>query len=246
MSISEYEDLAESLALELKQEIAERYFTHRKVIEEEIEDYEQTLKAFEKEEEALLKELIRLTYMLRDPDLLESFEKIVGVSLKPYYDEYILSSKNIRRRLFKKLKSKGFTSKRKFLRLFEQTYKKLLEKSQAYRKKFESLKKQAELIEQDIEDFNKEYNLGSIFSFWESLGGNPPSEIAGIEEKDKIMDSLERQLRFPKVRHPEEKFIHLGSLPSWKEVGSQLLSLAKEAYRRHTGETKEILEVLSS
>ncbi|OAQ21185.1 hypothetical protein [Thermosulfurimonas dismutans] len=246
MTISGYEDLAESLVLEIKREIAERYFTHRKVIEEEIEDYGRKLKEFEKEEENLLKELIRLAYMLRDKNLLKRFEEITGVSLEPYYDEYILSSKNIRRRLFKELKSKGFTSKRKFIKLFEQTYKRLLEKNEAYRKKFDSLKTQAELIEQDIKEFNKEYDLGSIFSFLGSLGERVPSEIAGIEEKDKVIESLGTQLQFPKIRPPEEKFVHLGTLPSWKEVGSELLGLAKEAYRRHTGEAKEILEVLSS
>ena len=246
MTISGYEDLAESLALELKREIAQRYFTHRKVIEEEIEAYERQLKEFEKEEENLLKELMRLAYLLKDQDLLQKFEEITGVSLEPYYDEYFFSSKNIRHSLFKKLKVKGFTSKRRFVKLFENTYKRLLEKNEAYRKKFKYLKTQAELIEQDIKDFHREYDLGNIFSFLGSLGERRPSEIAGLEERDKVIESLGIRLQFPEIRRPEERFVRLEALPSWKEVGRRLSALAKEAYKRHPRKAKGILEVLSS
>ncbi len=243
--LSGYEDLAESLAIEVKREIAERYFTHRKVIEEEIEAYQQALKAFEKEEEKVLWELLRLTQLLRDRDLIARFRELTGISLEFYLDEYILSSKTIRRRLFRELKSRGLTSKRRFLKLFEDTYKRLLRRLEEYRRKFRALKAQAELINQDIQEFQREYDLGSIFNFLGSLEGGGPA-IGGVEEKGKVYDQLTEALRFPPVVPPEEKFTDFPAPPSWKEVGHELLKLAKEAYKRHTGEVKQILEVLSS
>ena len=245
MSLTTYEDLAESLSQEIKREIAERYFIHRKVIEEDLEAYLQELEAFGQEEERVLRELLRLILMLRDPDLLEAFEKETGLSLRPFYDEYLLDSPNIQRRLFRKLKSKGLTSKRKFLHLFEDTYKRLYQKAFEYRKKSQELRLEAERIQKDIEDFQKQYDLGSIFSFFEALDSSGVS-LGGIEEKDKVLEELGARLAFPKVPYPEEKFLVLEKLPPWKEVGSALRRLAKEAFQRHRGEAQKILEDLAS
>ena len=82
--------------------------------------------------------------------------------------------------------------------------------------------------------------MGSIFSFFDSLGGAVP-EIGGLEEREKIVQELQERLRFPPIPSPEKRFVWLENLPSWKEVGSELIKLAKEAFRRHTGEVKKIL-----
>ncbi|WP_297057188.1 hypothetical protein [Thermosulfurimonas sp.] len=240
-----FEDLAESLSLEVKREIAERYFTHRKVIEEEIEEYQEALKNFEREEEKILRELLRLMVLLKDPDLLERFEEITGLHLKPYYDEYILSSPTIRKRLFRKLRSRGFTSKGKFLRLFEDTYKRLWEKLPLYQRKLSFLEHWARRINEDIEEFHREYDLGSIFAFFSSLEGGTPSEMA-VSIEGGSREGLEEQLRFARVPSPQGRFVDLKGLPRWKEVSGKLLALAKEAYRRHSGEAKQLLEILAT
>ena len=240
-----FEDLAESLSIEVRREIAERYFTHRKVIEEEIEEYQEALKEFEKEEEKILREFLRLMCLLKDPDLLEQFEKITSVSLHTLYDEYILSSPTIRKRLFRKLRSKGFTSKGKFLRLFEDTYKRLLEILPLYQKKWYNLKHWSERINEDIKEFQKEYNLESIFAFFSSLEKSSPSEmVVAIESGSR--SGLEELLRFSRVPSPEGRYIELRKLPPWREVSGKLIALAKKAYQRHTGEAKEILEILAT
>ncbi len=243
---SGFEDLAESLSLEVKREIAERYFTHRKIIEEEIEEYFKTLKEFEKEEEKILREILRLIFILKDEDLIERFGEITGKNIKTYYDEYMLSSSYIRKRLFRELKSRGLTSKGKFLRLFESTYKRLLEKLPKYQKQLRSLKAWARRLNEDIEEFHREYDLGSIFFFFRALGESRPSELAGPVPEDQIRESLEDRLRFRRVPSPESKFVDLEGLPPWRKVSGDLLRLAKEAYRRHTGEAKKLLEDLSS
>ncbi len=246
MPANGFEDLAESLSLEVKREIAERYFTHRKVIEEEIEEYFRALKEFEKEEEKVLREILRLIFLLRDEDLLKKFEKITGKEIRGYYDEYILSSPRIRKRLFRELKTRGLTSKGKFLRLFENTYRRLLERLPSYQKRLRSLRIWAERINEDIREFHREYDLESIFSFFRTLEESRPSELAGWGVEDQARESLEHRLRFPPVPSPESKFLDLEGLPPWKKVSGELLKLAKEAYRRHTGEAKRLLEDLAS
>jgi len=241
-----FEDLAESLSLEVRREIAERYFTHRKVLEEEIEEYLRELKEFEKEEEKILREIVRLIFMLKDEDLVRRFEEITGKSVRSYHDEYLVYSPTIRKRLFRTLRTRGFTSKGKFLRLFEDTYKRLVAGLPEYQKKLRALEVWAKRINEDIEEFHREYDLGSIFGFFRSLEGERPSELAVPVQGEESGRGLEERLRFRPVPLPRSRFLDLEGLPPWKKVSGALLHLAKEAYSRHTGEARKILEDLTS
>ncbi|QJA06919.1 hypothetical protein FVE67_09015 [Thermosulfurimonas marina] len=241
-----FEDLAEGLSLEVRREIAEKYFTHRKILEEDLDEYQAKLKEFEKEEEKVLQELLRLLFLLREKDLMERFAEITGVSLFPYHDEYLLNSPTIRRRLFRKLRARGLTSKGKFLRLFEETYKRLYQKFQEYQKKLRLLEYLFRQIREELREFQKNYDLGSILSFFESLSESRPSEMGVTAQKGEAIEGLAELLRFPEVPEPRRRFVDLGSLPSWGEVGSALRKLAKEAYQRHRQEARSILEEVSS
>ncbi|RUM86939.1 MAG: hypothetical protein DSZ24_07325 [Thermodesulfatator sp.] len=241
-----FEDLAENLSLEIRREIAERYFTHRKILEEDLDEYHWKLKEFEKEEEKVLRELLRLLFLLRDPDLLERFAEITGVSLLSYYDEYLLSSPGIRRQLFRKLRSRGLTSKGKFLKLFEDTYKRLWQMAREYQRKFRALEARFRQIKEDLQEFQKKYDLGSILAFFESLAESRPQETGVTLEKGQAVEGLAEMLRFPEVPEPRSQFLELGRLPSWREAGSALRRLAKEAYQRHHQEARAILEEVST
>ncbi len=243
-TFSVYDELADSLAIEVKREIAERYFTHRKVVEEEVEDYLDALKKFRKKEEEVTKELLRLVYLLEDEDLLKRFHELTGIPLEEFADEYLLEASHIRKRLFRGLKGRGLTSKGRFLHLFEDTYKRLFEKLNSYRKEFLKLKRQAELVNSDIEEFNRSYDLSSMLSFFNALSDSSPP-IGAVENMEEVTKSLEGQLKFKKVPPPEEEFPELKVPPEWKKVHRELSKLAKEAYKRHPESAREILGVLS-
>ncbi len=237
------DDVAKALTYQVKRDLAERYFGFRRLIEEDTANYFRLLKEFgRKHEEKVSHNFVRLYLLLRDQDLIEEFLRITGLPEAFYYDDYLLRSKNIRRRLFKALRPKGWTSKGRFKRLFLDIYENLRRAVEEYREAFQELQVEAEVINEEIRRFKEKFDLSEIMHFLKSLEG--PSDLAslGHPSLEKSVTGLEKTLEFATVPPPEEFFPPLPSLPPLKKVHGKLVKLAKEAYQRHTQEAREILE----
>ena len=114
------------LAVEIKREIAERYFGFRKMIEED------TLDLLEKIDDQLLilekgisYELIRIYILLRDETLIDQFMELTGWQEKLFYEPYITESPSIRQKVFKDIKIRGFTKFGRFKNLVFDAYERL-------------------------------------------------------------------------------------------------------------------------
>jgi len=242
------DDVAKALAYQVKRDLAERYFGFRRLIEEDTANYFKLIEEVSrKHEDKVMREFLRLYILLRDKDLIEEFLRITGLPEPYYYDEYITRSKNIRRRLFKALRPKGWTSKGRFKRLFLDTYERLRKAIEEYREAFQELQVEAEVINEEIKRFKEKFDLSEIMQFLKSLEGSSEElAILGHTSMEKSVSGLEKTLEFNRVPPPEKFLPNIPPLPPLKEVHSELVRLAKEAYRRHTEEAKEILEEASA
>ena len=98
------------LAVELKREIAERYFGFRKMIEEDTLDLTEKIKyQLSILEKRISYELVRIYILLKDEKLIHDFMELTGWEEKLYYDPYITESPTIRKKVFKGIKIRGLT-----------------------------------------------------------------------------------------------------------------------------------------
>ena len=83
------QDIDEMLSFEVKKELADRYFGFRKLIEEDIEDYDnQVVAAFRRLEQKIGFDLVRLYILLKDEQVIHDFFQITGLKERLFFDTY--------------------------------------------------------------------------------------------------------------------------------------------------------------
>src|SRR5210317_1416888 len=115
------------LAVELKREIAERYFGFRKMIEEDTLDLNEKIKyQLSILEKRISYELIRIYILLTDEKLIHEFMELTGWEERLFYDPYITESPTIRKKVFKGMKIRGLTKAGRYKNLLFDTYSRLV------------------------------------------------------------------------------------------------------------------------
>lgn len=226
-------NIADALAFEVKQEMANRYFGFRKLIEEDklalAEQIRQHAFILEKR---ISFDLIRIYILLRDEGLIGEFLVLVNIPEQLFYDPYLAESETIRRRVFAGLTIRGLTKKGCFANTVTDCYQRLIEHVDLYREKFAELEAARDEISAEIAHFYRNNDLGSILAFLRSLGDAALSgAMQGGMEPDLAMD-LERKLR---IEPPEPLTCFLPllpPLPPLAAINAELNSLIDRAFRR--------------
>ncbi|MDH3391299.1 MAG: hypothetical protein OEL85_05840, partial [Desulfobulbaceae bacterium] len=168
-----FEDI---MAVELKKEIAERYFGFRKMIEEDELDLMQKMKyQISILEKRISFELIRIYVLLKDEALIQHFMELTGWEERLFYDPYITESETIRKKVFKGIKVRGLTKGGRFKNLVFDSYERLVEHVEHYRGDFEEIETTRETINEEIKLFYRKNDIGNIMGFlrsMDSIGGN--------------------------------------------------------------------------
>jgi hypothetical protein len=94
-------DIDQMLSFEVKKEIADRYFGFRKLIEEDIQDYDnQVLLSFRRLEQKIGFDLVRLYILLKDRELIHEFFQVSNLDERLFFDPYLTESETIKQRVF--------------------------------------------------------------------------------------------------------------------------------------------------
>ncbi len=241
------EDVAKALAYQVKRELAERYFGFRKLIEEDTAKYFHLLKETKKRfEDKMAREFSRIYIMLRDKDLIDRFLKLTNFSKAFFYDENLFTSKNTIQELFKDLKVKGWTSKGRFKNLFLDIYHRLYKILEEYTEAFQELEVESEIINEEIKQFKEKFDLTEIMSFLKTFEPSPELASLGQPEFRESVSALEKELEIGRVPSPDTFLPKTGLPPSPEKIHSELARLAKESWKRHRQEAKELLESVGS
>lgn len=242
-----WEDLAETLSTEIKREIAQSYFQEKIALESIWKEFEDNYKPLCKKEEELILNACRLTLMLKEENLMEEFQRITHFPLKHCYDPQIIESSNIRKRLFEKLKGLplAFTSRSRFSKLFLKIYEDLFKAYKAYITLLDDLEEEYRALKEETQKFYKKFDLSSILGFFGRLDEKVEMEITTPEEKDKIYEELRERLRISIPEAPSTKFERYAQPVDPAKIRSQLMSLAKEAYRAHQEYAKDLMSLVS-
>ncbi len=223
-------DIQKILAYEIKKEIADRYFGFRKLIEEDKLDFAQKVKrqSFILEKRISF-DLIRIYVLLKDDSLIHEFLKLTGIEGDLFYDPHLTTSPNIRERVFEGLHIHGITQNGRFKNLFFDCYERLGEHVNMYREKIEELREEQEFINEEIEAFYQQNDLGTIMGFLKKLASTEARGVLQGGMESGMTADLEKKLQIEPQLPIEHYLPILPPLPEIQTIRFELQQLVDHA-----------------
>jgi len=222
--------MEEMLSLEIKKEMADRYFGFRKMIEDDSLHYnDQILAAYRQLENEVGFDLVRLYILLHRETLILEFFRATGFRDPVFLDPYLLQSASIRRRLFKGQFIHGFTRRGRFHNLFFDVYLRLQKGLEGYAGTMDRLVKEGKAIAMEIEGFQRKNDLGSMMGFLRRLDSSDADSMSG--DISPMRDAyLEKKLRIEPPSGADTLLPAFPLLPPLKSCKAKLTALLDTAY----------------
>ena len=235
-------NIHEVLAYEIKKEIADRYFGFRKLIEDDKLDFAEKTRQYSFIlEKRISFDLIRIYIVLKKEDLIHRFLSLTGLPTNLFYDPYLTQSNTIRQRVFSGVHIHGLTHAGRFKNMVFDCYERLETHVVEYRTKFDELKKYQENINEEIETFYRQNDLGSIMGFLKTLGD--PNKAGSMEGGMEIgmTQNMEAKMHIAPPLPPEHYLPVIPSLPPMASIKGVLKSIIRSAYEDHGTELIRLL-----
>jgi len=222
-------DIGKALAYQVKREIAERYFSARKAIEDDItllhDKINETSDFFEL---VIASDFLRLYSILVERDLIDKFLEKLNINEPPFYDDYMIRSKNIKNRLLTGFQDRGWTSYGKFHNRFKDSYIKLYEDIVKYNEKLNGLKEFNDVVREEVALLKTKFSLDEMMSFMRELDRD---DMPGVMAENICYRSerLEECLGF--IVPDAQTYLHFFPLlPQWKDLSFDMDSILKPAF----------------
>jgi hypothetical protein len=224
------------LAVELKREIAERYFGFRKMIEEDNLDLTEKMKyQLSILEKRISYELIRIYILLKEENLIHEFMELTGWEEKLFYDPYITESPTIRKKVFKGIKIRGLTKAGRFKNLIFDAYDRLVAHVEHYRENLEEIETSLETIKAEIDLFYRKNDIGNIMGFLRAMDGEGSEDSMGVTPDAGSVESFEHKMRLEKPPPIDPELITISPLAPLPTISKEFKKLADKAYKLQGG-----------
>ena len=229
------QDIDQMLSFEVKKEIADRYFSFRKLIEDDIHAYDDmVMAAIRRLEQKIGFNLVRLYILLKDEQLIHDFFKVVGLDTKLFFDPYLMESKTIRKRVFAGRQAHGLSRQNRFRNMGFDTYEELVHYIEEYRINRKVAQDEQATIAEEINLFYRKNDLGTIMGFLRGLdegglGTSGPMQGGLTPDTGK---SLEKKMRFTAPPPVDELLPDIPQVPPLKKVKGLLKPILDKAYKR--------------
>jgi hypothetical protein len=239
------DDITDILALEVKKEMAERYFGFRKLIEEDIKEFDdQVLASFLRLEQKIGFNLVRLYILLKDEKLIHEFFRLAGLDQLIFYDPYLTESPTIRKSVLAGLRIRGFTRAARFRNLVLDTYAALAADIDNYHENLTDLSMERENIAEEIRQFYHKHDLGTMMDFLRKLDGGAMYR-SGVMEGAITPESgtgLERKMKVEPPPPVDELLPIIPPIAPLSEIKRPLQKIINNAYRlQQEPDLKEIV-----
>jgi hypothetical protein len=234
-------NIEDIMAIELKKEIAERYFGFRKLIEEDTLDLMQKMKyQLTILEKRISFELIRIYILLQDDDLIHQFMNLTGWEERLFYEPYITESETIRKKVFKGIKIRGLTRGGRYKNLVFDAYERLVEHVEHYRTHLEEIELHRETINEEIKLFYRKNDIGNIMDFLRSMNTSSISEDSmGVNPDAGSSSSFADKMRLEEPPPLDPGIINIPPLIPLPNISRNLKKLVDIAFRKHGGKILE-------
>lgn len=229
------ESIENILALEVKYEIANRYFGFRRIIEKDIEDYLfEVRSAAEKLEINVGYELVRIYHLLQREDLLTRFFSLTGLPEGLFVNAYI-NTEPRRKKIIAQQNFRGLTRKRCLHNIFFDAYDRLHDAIIIHRKTYDFLQDEQHTISEQIRLFYRKNDINSIFHFLRGLEGTT-MDLGKAQFGNQYGGSLEAKLLIEPPLPVEDLLPLLPVIPSVRKVRRDLKNLVGKASEMHTAQ----------
>lgn len=173
------QNIEQMLSLEIKKEIADRYFGFRKLIEEDRQTFDRRIgEARQLLDKTVGVELIKIYFLLHTEHLIQNFFRLTGLRDTLFFVPNRPVDTDACHRLFFGQKYHGLTRRARFRSLFLDTYSRLTQALADYEVALNNLREERNTIVEEIEIFYRKNDLGLMMEFMRSLNGNPGGETA--------------------------------------------------------------------
>lgn len=162
-------DIAAALNIEIKKEMADRYFSFRTLIESDTEALNQAVTDSVEIEQVVLIDLTRLYILLHDTELIDTFIHLSGLGDHYYFDPYLLTSDTIRERMFQDISVWGLTWRGRFGKIFLNCYDDARKHIDIFRSLRAALQEEQEIIGKTIDLFYRQNDISSMLGFFRSM-----------------------------------------------------------------------------
>ena len=225
------------MAIEIKKEIAERYFGFRKMIEEDNLDLMEKMKyQIAILEKRISFDIIRIYILLQDEKLIQEFMKLTGWEEKLFYEPYITESKTIRKKVFRGIRIRGLTRASRFKNLVFDAYERLAAHVELYRANLEEIEASRETINEEIKLFYRKNDIGNIMGFLRSMDSCGSSEdTMGVRPDVGSADTLEDKMRVEGPPPIDPELIVIPPLVPLPNIRRDLKKLVDKAFKLHRG-----------
>ena len=222
----------EVLSSEIKHDIAERYFSFRKLIEDDETDLKEKIKqnSFILEKRISF-DLIRIYILLRKEEFIDAFLKLAGFEDKLFYEPYLTESAQIAARVFRCQKFSGFTKAGRFINFLLECYENLYHHAVIYHRHIMELEEDRALIVEEIKQFYKENNLSAILGFMHGLSDEEVCSCMQGGPEIGLPDELSQKLKIPALPPIEKMLIVLPEPAKPDNIRHDFKKLAKQAYK---------------
>jgi len=237
----------EVLSSEIKRDIAERYFSFRKLIEEDGMGFEEKVRQYSIIlEKRISFDLIRIYILLGKEEFINAFLKLAGLDDKLFYDPYLTESANIASRVFRCQRFSGFTRAGRFTNFLFECYENLYYHAEIYHRHIEELMEDRALIVEEMREFYKENNLSSIMGFLHGLSAEEAYSGMQGEPEIGLSDELARKMKIPPLPPIEKTLTVLPRLVDQDDIKHDLKKLAKIAYKNQQPEFLKMFDLKRS
>ncbi len=224
------------LAVELKREIAERYFGFRKMIEEDTLDLTEKIKyQLSILEKRISYELIRIYVLLQVETLIHEFMELTGWEEKLFYDPYITESPTLRVKVFKGINIRGLTKAGRFKNLVFDAYERLAAHVEHYRENLEEIETCRETINHEIELFYRKNDIGNIMGFLRAMEGEGGEDSMGVTPDVGSVETFEQKMRIEKPPPIDPDLITIPPLVPLPNISRELKKIVDKAFKIHRG-----------
>jgi hypothetical protein len=225
------ENIDTLLALEVKKEIAQRYFGFRKTIETDTEAYRRKIQAASRQlEKTVGHDLVRIYTLLNRESLIEEFIALTGLPERLFVDSSI-NTTPAKTRIFTDQNFRGFTRKGCLHNMFFDAYGELYKDILDYRRAYEELADEHETICQQIKLFYRKNDIHSILHFLRGLNQGPAQDTFTSFDLTSRSE-LERKLEINPPPPVSELLPEIPSIPAAKNIRRELNTLVTTACRQ--------------
>lgn len=235
--------IEDTMASEIKRDIAERYFGFRKLIEEDELDLSEKAKQYSYIlQKRISFDLIRIYVLLKEEELITSFLDLIGLHKDLFYDPYLSQSINIINRVLACQRFHGLFRSSRFTNFILDCYENLTRHAERYRDKVEELQGEQALITEEIKEFYRQNDLSVIIHFLKAMDDpNTTGSMQGGMEVG-LAEGLDRKMQIALPQPIEQTMTILPPLRPLSEIKPALKNLAKRAYKVQSPEILAIFD----